>query len=166
MRFGWLSDIRFAPQVRRFFLVLTPLSVVAVAGCSHPVVVEPAEYAADPVCASVMLAAPEEVGGMAMRATTSQATAAWGESPEIIQRCGVEPPGPSEIPCTSVETSGGTVDWLIEEKDGNWVATSFGRSPAVEVLIPTIRADEAVGELLATFSPAAALAPHNNVECR
>ena len=142
-------------------LLLAP----ALVGCAHAEVVEPAEYAGDPACADVMLAVPELVGGLQMRNTTSQATQAWGEEFPIIARCGVEPPGPTTDQCIAVETSAASVDWLMREEDDAWVATTFGRSPALELTVPKVRADEAVGDVLAELSPAAARAPENGLVC-
>jgi hypothetical protein len=113
-----------------------------------------------------MLAAPETVGGLPMRNTTSQATAAYGDEFTIVVRCGVEPPGPSEDPCVEVTAGDTTLGWLVTETDDEWVAVSFGRSPAVEATIPKVRADQAVGDLLAELSPSAARAPRNGLECR
>jgi len=134
-------------------------------GCSQPVVVDPAPYAADPECARVMLAIPETLGGLEMRDTTSQATSAYGDEFTILVRCGVEPPGPTTETCTSVDVESGSQDWLLVDLGEDWQATSFGRTPAVEVLVPKERADQAVGELLAELSGAAALAPSNGLEC-
>jgi hypothetical protein len=113
-----------------------------------------------------MLAAPETVGGLPMRNTTSQATAAYGDEFTIVVRCGVEPPGPSEDPCVEVTVGDTTLGWLVTETDDDWVAVSFGRSPAVEATIPKVRADQAVGDLLAELAPSAARAPRNGLECR
>jgi hypothetical protein len=113
-----------------------------------------------------MLAAPETLGGLPMRVTTSQATAAYGDEFRIVVRCGVEPPGPSEDPCVEVTTGTTTLGWLVAEEDEAWIAVSFGRSPAVEATIPKVRADQAVGDLLAELTPSAALAPSNGLECR
>lgn len=140
--------------------------VLAASGCTAAVVVDPAPYAADPQCAEVMLGIPDEVGGLSLRDTTSQATAAYGEDAMIIVRCGVEPPGPSSERCVAIETSSASQDWLVTETDDTWIAVAFGRSPATEVVIPKIRADQAVGELLAQFSPAASLADPNGLMCR
>ncbi|BDZ60511.1 hypothetical protein GCM10025873_03020 [Demequina sediminis] len=74
-------------------LVLAALAA-PLAGCASPLVVDAAPYAADPDCARVMLAVPEVVGGLDMRATSSQATSAWGEDNALVMRCGVEPPDP------------------------------------------------------------------------
>lgn len=138
---------------------------VLLAGCAQALVVEPAPYAADPDCARVMLAMPEVVGGLDVRGTTSQATAAYGAEFPLVVRCGVEPPGPTTEQCVSVEVPDGTQDWLVVDEGAQWRATSFGRSPAVEVLIPSERADEAVADLLAEVSGPAALAPSNGLAC-
>jgi len=135
------------------------------AGCTSPHYVEAAPYAGDPGCADVMLAVPEVVGGLEYRTTTSQATASWGEEFAIEARCGVEPPGPTTDECLAITTSTVEVDWVLTETDEAWVATTFGLSPALEVTVPMVRADEAVGDVLAELSGAAALAPPNGLEC-
>lgn len=141
-------------------------AVATLAGCANPLVVDPAPYAADPDCARVMLAVPEVVGGLEYRETTSQATASWGEEFPLVMRCGVEPPGPSTDTCVAVETSGATVDWLIIDEGETWRSVTFGRSPAAELVVPKARAQEAIGDVLAEVSPAAARAPLNGLECR
>lgn len=151
----------------RLARALVPCSaVLLLSGCTAAVVVDPAPYAADPQCASVMLGIPDEVGGLALRDTTSQATAAYGTDHMIVVRCGVEPPGPSSERCVAIDTPSASQDWLVTETDDTWIAVAFGRSPATEVTIPKIRADQAVGELLAQLSPAASLADSNGLECR
>ena len=145
--------------------VLAVGAAVGLAGCAQALVVEAAPYAGDPDCARVMLAMPPVVGGLDVRGTTSQATAAYGTEFPIVVRCGVEPPGPTTDSCVSIEADGGAQDWVVSEADGWWRAVSFGRSPAVEVLIPTARAQEAVGEVLAEVSGPAALAPGTGLEC-
>ena len=146
--------------------LLTACLVVAVSGCTPPVVVEPALYAGDPGCAAVMLGIPDEVGGLVRHETSSQATAAYGDEPRIIVRCGVEVPGPSDERCVAIETPPASADWLVVEEADVWRATAFGRNPAMEIVIPKIRADQAVGEILAVFNPSAALAERTDLECR
>lgn len=145
---------------------LIALALPLLAGCAQPLVVDPAPYAADVDCARVMLAMPETVGGLEGRATSSQATAAWGEDFPLVMRCGVEPPGPTTDQCVSIETSGATVDWLAVDEDDAWRTVTFGRSPAVELVVPKERAQDALGDVLAEVSAAAALAPLNGLECR
>lgn len=146
--------------------VLGGLAALTLSGCANPLVVDPAPYAADPDCAEVMLAIPEVVGGLEQRGTTSQATQAWGEDFSIVARCGVEPPGPTTEPCLSIATASADVDWLVREEDEDWVAVTFGRSPALELTVPKVRADDAVADVLSAVSTAAARAPVNNLDCR
>lgn len=141
-------------------------SATVLSACAGAFPVDAAPYGSDPDCARVMLAAPESVGGLPLRKTTSQATAAYGDEYVIVVRCGVEPPGPSQDPCVEVTTSTTTLGWLVADTPDAWVAVSFGRSPAVEVTIPHVRADQAVGDLLAELAPSAALAEPNGLECR
>ena len=145
---------------------MTVVVAAMLAGCAQAAVVDPAPYAADPDCARVMLAMPAVVGGLDVRGTTSQATAAYGDEFPLVVRCGVEPPGPTTAQCVSFDADGGALDWVVLEEDGQWRATSFGRSPAVEVLIPSERADDAVGDVLASFAGPAALAPSNGLACK
>lgn len=104
---------------------------VSLSGCTGKVEVAPAAGAADPKCANVMLSLPDELGGSAKRSTTSQATAAWGDPSAIILRCGVTSPGPTTTPCVSVDK----IDWLSKDEGDHWRFITYGRSPAVEVLI-------------------------------
>ncbi len=142
------------------------VAAAGMTGCAHPVVVDAAPYAADPDCARVMIAMPEVVGGLERVPTTSQATDAWGEDYTLVMRCGVEPPGPSTDECLAVESGDLTVDWLIVDEGDAWRTTTFGRSPAVELLVPKERAQDAIGDVLAEVSRAAAKAPANGLECR
>ncbi len=152
--------------MRRSLPLLAAGLVLTVSGCTAPVVVEPAPYAGDPGCAAVMLGIPDEVGGLARYETSSQATAAYGDEPRIIVRCGVEVPGPSSERCVAIATPAASADWLGLEEDDVWRAIAFGRNPAMEVVIPKIRADQAVGEILAVFGPSATLADRTGLECR
>lgn len=152
--------------MRRSLPLLAAGLVLAIAGCTAPVVVEPAPYAGDPGCAAVMLGIPDEVGGLARLETSSQATAAYGDAPRIVARCGVEVPGPSSERCLAIDTPAASADWLVLEEDDVWRAIAFGRNPAMEVVVPKIRADQAVGEILAAFSPSATRADRTGLECR
>ena len=122
----------WTPGAGRTVLVVGAL-VTALTGCAAAVAVEPAENAADPDCASAMLAMPEAIGEHEQRETTSQATTAYGDPAAVVARCGVPPPGPSTDPCASVNG----VDWVLREQggqDGTWIATTYGRDPAVEIV--------------------------------
>lgn len=142
-----------------------PAAVVLVAllaGCAPTVSVAEAPYGHDPACARVVLALPDELGGLPRLATSSQASTAWGTATApVVLRCGVEPPGPTTDRCVTVETpSGPSIDWLAvpAEDDGggtdpgdasddaggpgpaegvtDWTFTTYGRAPAIEVVVP------------------------------
>ncbi|GAA1904623.1 DUF3515 domain-containing protein [Arthrobacter gandavensis] len=102
-------------------------------GCTPAADVEAAPDAANPDCAAVMVAMPENLAGADQRETTSQATSAWGSPAEIIVRCGVPVPGPTTDACATVNG----VDWVLREEGSLWTATTYGRDPAVEVLFDT-----------------------------
>lgn len=116
------------------------------AGCAQPAVVVPvADDAANPLCARVVLALPDELAGLERRTTSSQATRAWGDEDPIVLRCGVVVPGPTTDSCVSAGSTPETsVDWITrtETREGDapgaesWVFTTYGRDPAVEVVVP------------------------------
>ena len=98
--------------------------------CTPIADVEPAPDAANPDCATIMVALPSELADQQQRETDSQATAAWGEPSKIILRCGVPVPGPTTDQCATVNG----IDWILREDESTWTATTYGREPAVEVL--------------------------------
>ena len=119
-------------------LALALLALAALTACTQTVPVEPAENATDKKCASVIVDisrnGPEVLGdGLESRETDAQGTAAWGNPSGVILRCGVPEPLPTAtLACSSVEG----IDWLVDNsKAPIYVATSYGRSPAVEVVI-------------------------------
>jgi hypothetical protein len=119
-------------------LVLATPVVAVLVGCAPTIGVEAAEDAANPVCAEVMLALPDRLAADLPKVkTNSQATAAWGEpGAAVTLRCGVTPPGPSPD-CQRVESAAGTVDWIVAtDGEGTWRFTTYGRDPAVEVVVP------------------------------
>lgn len=116
----------------QFVMISLALTVVGTAtGCSPAVSVEAAHDANNPSCAEFMVLLPQELAGEKRRDTTSQATAAYGDPASIIIRCGVATPPPSTDPCATVNG----VDWLTQEGDPAWTITTYGRSPAAEVLL-------------------------------
>lgn len=120
------------PALPRTVRALAALGVGALAltACSPIVDVDAAADAANPNCADVMVALPEQVAENPLRETNSQATAAWGNPSQVVLRCGVAVPGPTTEACASVND----VDWIIQEAGDVWTATTYGRDPAVEVL--------------------------------
>lgn len=108
-------------------------AVLALSGCSPTVALQPAEDAENTACAQVIVGLPETVAGLAQRKTDAQGTSAWGEPTAIILRCGVPvPPPTAEYPCFTIDG----VDWLRDGDDApNFVFTTYGRDPAVEVIV-------------------------------
>ncbi|QCU78371.1 DUF3515 domain-containing protein [Citricoccus sp. SGAir0253] len=126
------------PAHARALTALAALGGAAVlAGCSAPVAdVEPAPEATDPLCAEAMVSLPDAVAGHERRETDSQATAAWGDPAAVILRCGVPTPGPTTEHCV---TANG-VDWVTRDDGEFWTLTTYGRTPAIEVLFDDTRA--------------------------
>lgn len=115
-------------------LVVAGLSLAALglAGCTTTVDLDPAPGANEPACAEVSARLPDTVGGEPRRWTDAQATAAWGDPSAVLLRCGVEAPGPTEARCITI----GGVDWIVDESRApNYLVTTYGRTPAVEVFI-------------------------------
>lgn len=122
--------------LRRLF-VLTAAALVSAAvlsGCTSTVAMEPAPSANDPLCAEVSVRLPETLDGKERRQTDAQATGAWGDPTAVLLTCGIEPPGPTTLPCSTVDG----VDWIIEDLgDFRFRVTTFGRTPAVELYLDT-----------------------------
>ena len=111
---------------------LAVTATVALAGCSQAVAFDAAPSASDPDCAAVVVRLPDTVAGLEKRDTDAQGTGAWGQPASVLLRCGVEPLGPTTDRCVSVDG----VDWVIDESDApNYLFTTYGRTPTVEVLI-------------------------------
>lgn len=151
----------------RRLLLAAPLLALVMAGCSPAVTLEPADGAADPACGRVIVALPDSVGGLSIRETNAQGTAAWGEPAGVILRCGVPAPDPTSSECLPVDG----VDWIRDDsRDPNFVFTTYGRTPAIEVIIdsdgdPDVENDGVSGvEALTELSNAIGAVPQTN-EC-
>lgn len=106
--------------------------LLATAGCTSTVSLEPAAQSNDPGCAAVIVRMPDAIGDLAKRQTNAQATSAWGDPAAVILRCGNEAVYASTLPC--VTASG--VDWLVDDSQApNYRFITFGRNPATEVII-------------------------------
>ncbi len=122
------------PALRRLALVSLVIAVGALlSACSTTVSLDPAPHANDPLCAEVTVRLPDSVQGADRVWTDAQATGAWGLPKPIVLRCGIEPPGPSTLPC---HTYSG-VDWLaLEQEEDRQQLITYGRDPAVQLIIP------------------------------
>lgn len=129
-------------------------------GCASTVSLHPAPAANDPACADISVHLPATVDGQDRRWTDAQATGAWGDPASVILTCGLRPPGPSTLPCTSVDG----VDWIIDESEApHYRVTTFGRVPAVEVYLDNDVVSSA--DVLDTLSRIVAVLPADGAEC-
>ena len=120
------------PAKRRFPAALAGamVGVAVLTGCSSIANVQAADDAGNPLCAEMMVLLPSEIADQQKRQTNSQATAVWGEPSQLVLRCGVTPPPPSTDPCVTVNG----VDWLAKEGEKSWTLTTYGRTPATELV--------------------------------
>lgn len=108
------------------------IAAIALTGCAGTVSMQPAPEADDPACADLTVRLPGTLAGEPRRWTDAQATGAWGDPAAVLFTCGVEPIGPTTLPCQTVNG----VDWVIDESEApSYRVTSFGRVPAVEVYL-------------------------------
>ena len=136
------------------------MSAVGLAGCTSTVALDPAPDADNPRCADVTVRLPAVVGGQDRRWTDAQATGSWGSPTAVILTCGVVPPGPSTLPCHTVEG----VDWLIDDTDApHYRVTSFGRTPAVEIYLDNNVVSSA--DVLDSLSRIVSLLPTDGATC-
>ena len=127
-------------------VLLAALVSLGVTGCSQAVSLEAAPDANNPACADVTVRLPETVADKPKRETNAQATAAWGSPTAVILHCGVAVPGPTTDLCVSLNG----IDWIADESeaaDNRYRYTTYGRDPAVEVVI---NADAATGGVSGT----------------
>lgn len=103
-------------------------------GGDDAVKASPADLASNPLCAKAARHWPTTVADQKARKVTTKSptVGAWGD-PAIIARCGLTSPGPTTEHCVRVDG----VDWVGTKLSDGARYVTFGRSPAVEVLVPT-----------------------------
>ena len=146
-------------RLRRIAALLAVTGLCAACG-SGEVDAVPADRAGDPACAQAVRHWPRQVGGADSRpvSANSPAVRAWGD-PAIIARCGVTSPGPTADPCFGV--SG--VDWVGHRLDDGYRFVTYGRTPALEVLVPSRYSPEPM--VLGAFTDAARALPQGPHRC-
>lgn len=94
--------------------------------------------------------------------TPSDAVRAWGTGTDnaVIARCGVDSPGPTTDSCIQVDD----IDWVQSKVSGGYRFVTYGRTPALEVLVPTA-ASSTPGMLLPAFTAAAHTIPQGSHRC-
>ncbi|HET6665709.1 MAG TPA: DUF3515 family protein [Intrasporangium sp.] len=126
--------------------------------CASAPEVALAPLADEPACSSISW--PRTVSGLEAVATTPAhaSVSAWGDPP-IIARCGLPAPAPTADSCVVVDG----VDWVVRELTDGTAAVTFGREPAIEVLVPQEHGP--VPLLLPAFGGAARSLPETGRHC-
>lgn len=107
---------------------------------------QPAELANHPACADVIVRLPDELAGMKQRKTNAQSTGAWGDPAAVLLTCGIEPMGPTTLPCVNVNG----IDWIIDDSLAPMYRfEAYGRYPGLELIVDSDKASgtEAVLDL-------------------
>ena len=141
-------------------MTVAALCAVGLGGCARAVPVALPAAAGDPSCTSAASAWPSTVSGLTQRPVSvdSPAARAWGDPP-IVAICGYPPPAPSTLECVAVDG----VDWLIQPRSDGVQFTTYGRSPALDVLVPRAYAPEPL--MLPAFGPVARALPEIGRHC-
>jgi hypothetical protein len=133
---------------------------LALSACTSAVEVTVPGGGSSASCAAVAAHWPATVGGKQRVDTypADPAVRAWGDPP-VIARCGLPEPGPTTDQCLGV--SG--VDWVAHRLDDGVRFTTYGRSPAIEVLVPKDYSPEPL--VLGAFTRAAQAIPQGDRRC-
>ncbi|WIB58987.1 DUF3515 family protein [Curtobacterium sp. MCLR17_007] len=128
---------------RRFLAALgvTVALAAGLTGCTNAVALTAAPSANAAACATAQVRLPDTVDSKyALRNTNAQATAAWGDPSAALYHCGVAVPTVSDLPCFTK----GTVDWIRDDEGKRVIYTTFGRDPAVQVVIDSTKTTDQV----------------------
>ncbi|MHC5795519.1 DUF3515 family protein [Lacisediminihabitans sp. FW035] len=113
--------------------LLAPLLLAVLVACTPTVPLTPAVHATNPQCAEIIVRLPKSVVDQPIRETNAQATGAWGNPTSVLLRCGVRQPAPSAS-CSTVNG----IDWVVDVSGApRYVYTTWGRSPATQVVVDT-----------------------------
>ncbi|MCX7522092.1 DUF3515 family protein [Microbacterium sp. STN6] len=124
------------------------------AGCAPTVSLSPGADANNPRCAAVTVRLPDTVASLKSRETDAQATGAWGDPAAVLLRCGVASPPPTTDRCVSALG----IDWIVDDANDRAVRyTTYGRTPAIEVLIDHTKVSDST--VLADLKPAVTTIP-------
>jgi hypothetical protein len=150
--------------VRRPLRILAGLGVVValaagLTGCTNAVTMTAAPSANAAACAAAQVRLPDTVDTKyQLRNTNAQSTAAWGDPSAALYHCGVAVPTVSDLPCFSK----GSVDWIRDDEGKQIVYTTFGRDPAVQVVIDSTKTTD---QVLQDIGNAVETLPKDGHEC-
>lgn len=114
------------------------LIAATVLGCGRTVTVRPpADLGVAQQCQVLKDDLPDTFAGERRLSVdpASAQTAAWG-SPAIVWRCGVDVPATYEPDSQAIEVNGTT--WLPQELESGVRFTTIGKSPGIELTVPSI----------------------------
>lgn len=147
---------------RAFPVTVALVPLLLLAGCGEGAVrAVPFDRSDEAACQDVAELWPTTVGPHEPRVTAveSPGVAAWGQDPPIVARCGKQPPTPTTDPCLDING----IDWVATELDDGWMFTTYGRDPALEILVPD--REESPAMLLPAFEAAASVVPQDLGAC-
>ena len=133
-----IRGLRAGPRRARLLgtAALALAGIALLAGCTPSVPLDPAADAENPGCADLIVRLPDTVADQPSRETNAQATGAWGDPAAILLHCGVDVPGPTTLPCVTING----IDWIEDDSGAPlYRFTSYGREPATEIVIDSDR---------------------------
>jgi hypothetical protein len=149
------------PRSGRTALLALALLLGPAAGCSPgtpPLTAPP--HASDAACVAALARLPGRVLDQARTPLDVAGAASWGE-PAIVLRCGLPEVGATTLTCLSVND----VDWVVDDAADPLVFTTFGRSPAAQVRVPTAYGRENASAALVDLAPVAGALPRTSRAC-
>lgn len=139
--------------------VLIPGLILGLSGCGSDTP-KPGPNARTAACTALVGRLPDQVLNQRRTDLAVVGAAAWGD-PSIVLRCGVPPTGPTSNPCIDVNGQ----DWTFSETQDVFRFITYGRTPAVEVTVPTSINRTSAPAALSDLAKAVAPLP-KTAECR
>lgn len=123
-------------RTRTALVAVAAALMLTLSGCAGQVPMQTAKDANNPECAKVIVRLPDKVADQDKRETNAQSTGAWGNPAAVLLTCGVTVPGPSTLPCVSING----IDWIEDDSQAPlYRYTTYGRTPAVQVVIDSAK---------------------------
>ena len=141
-------------------LCVVATAAASLVACSRDIPVTLPDGAHTAACTSLDSHWPRTVAGRESAAVepSSPSARAWGD-PAIIAICGYAAPPPSTLECIAVDG----VDWVVQPRSNGVQFTTYGREPALDVLVPSAYAPEPL--VLPAFGAVARSLPTTGRTC-